>query len=108
MSAPLISVIIVCLNPGPRLHTALASVREQRGENFECVVIDGASTDGSREWLETQRIRLGSLVSEPDHGVYDAMNKGVARATGEWVIFLGADDRLVTNDVLSCAEKMLR
>lgn len=95
MSTPLVSVVVVCRNPGPRLHAALESVWAQPGENCEIVVIDGASTDGTREWLEMQRSRLGALVSEPDNGVYDAMNKGVAAARGEWVLFLGADDRLL-------------
>lgn len=93
--APLISVILVCRNPGPRLPTALESVWSQSGATVEVVVIDGASTDGSREWLETQHHRLGTLVSEADHGIYDAMNKGIAHASGVWVIFLGADDRIV-------------
>lgn len=92
--APILSVIVVCRNPGPRLQAALASVWDQQGVAPELVVIDGASADGSAAWLETQRPRLGALVSEPDRGVYDAMNKGVAAARGEWVLFLGADDRL--------------
>jgi len=99
MSAPLISVVLVCRNPGPRLHEALASVWAQTGVEFEAVVVDGASTDGTREWLETQQSRLGTLISEPDTGVYDAMNKGLAAARGDWVLFLGADDRL-TDSVL--------
>jgi putative colanic acid biosynthesis glycosyltransferase len=100
-AAPSISVIVVCKNPGARLHAALASVWEQRWAEPELVVIDGASTDGSREWLEAQRARSATLVSEPDAGVYDAMNKGVAAAHGEWVLFLGAEDRLVGDMVLS-------
>ena len=64
-------------------------------------MIDGGSTDGTREWLEARRDRIGTLVSEPDGGVYDAMNKGVAAARGDWVLFLGADDRLVGDMVLS-------
>lgn len=93
MSAPLVSVILVCRNPGPRVREALASVWTQ--PDTEAVVIDGASGDGTREWLETQRRRLGTLVSEPDSGIYEAMNKGVAAARGEWVLFLGADDRML-------------
>ena len=98
---PSISVIVVCKNPGSRLATALESVWAQRWVEPELIVIDGASTDGTREWLERQRARIAVLVSEPDQGIYDAMNKGVARATGEWVLFLGADDRLVGEMILS-------
>lgn len=108
MPSPLISVVIVCRNPGPRLHDALASVWNQRNADAEAVVIDGGSTDGSREWLAAQRARLGALVAEPDRGVYDAMNKGVAAARGEWLLFLGADDRLAGEDVLFRAAGPLR
>lgn len=95
MSTPLVSVILVCRNPGPLLPAALASVWTQQGVACEIVVIDGASTDGTREWLEGQRGRLGTLVSEADQGVYEAMNKGVAAARGDWLLFLGSDDRLL-------------
>lgn len=95
MPIPLVSVVVVCRNPGLRLHAALGSAWVQPGEHCEVVVIDGVSTDGTREWLDTRRPQLGALVSEPDRGVYDAMNKGVAAARGEWVLFLGADDQLL-------------
>jgi glycosyltransferase involved in cell wall biosynthesis len=107
MPSPLISVVIVCRNPGARLRDALASVRAQRDADCEIVVIDGASTDGTREWLESQRTQLGALVSEPDTGVYAAMNKGVTRARGEWVLFLGADDRLDRDNVFARAALVL-
>ena len=100
-AAPPLSIILVCKNPGPRLHAALASVWEQLHVHPEIIVIDGASTDGSREWLTAQRARLATLISEPDAGLYHAMNRGVALATGEWLLFLGADDRLVGDMVLS-------
>src|SRR4051812_14036711 len=76
MSAtPSLSVIIVCKNPGKSLAIALESVWEQRHVQVELIVIDGASTDGSAQWLEARRGRLAVFVSEPDSGVYDAMNK---------------------------------
>ena len=99
--APLLSVLVVCRNPGIRLQAALASVWTQQGVTPELVVIDGASTDGSVAWLESHRERMAVLVSEPDAGIYDAMNKAVARATGEWLLFLGADDRLADPTVLA-------
>lgn len=99
-ATPIVSVIIVCRNPGQRLHTAAESVWRQQSAPVELIVIDGGSIDGSREWLERQRSRLGTLVSEPDAGVYDAMNKGIAAAQGEWVLFLGSDDRLANDFTL--------
>ncbi|MDB6169781.1 MAG: glycosyl transferase family 2 [Verrucomicrobia bacterium] len=93
-SPPLISVIVVCKNPGTRLHSALASVWNQRGVQPELIVVDGASTDGTVPWLESRRAQIATLISEPDNGVYAAMNKGLAAARGEWVLFLGSDDEL--------------
>ncbi len=108
MPNPLISVIVVCRNPGPRLRDALASVWEQSDVTVDVVVIDGASTDGTPAWLHEQRARIDSLVSEPDRGVYDAMNKGVRLARGEWILFLGADDCLIDPGVLAEASRTLQ
>ena len=102
MSAvPAISVIVACKNPGTRLHGSLESVWKQRHVRPELIVVDGGSADGAREWLETKRAQLDSFVSGPDGGVYDAMNRGVALARGDWVLFLGTDDRLAGDMVLS-------
>src|SRR5436305_7009102 len=84
-AAPSLSVIVACKNPGTRLHAALASIWEQRHLQPELIVIDGASTDGTREWLESNRTRCASLISEADAGVYHAMNKGITQAHGEWI-----------------------
>lgn len=105
---PIISVIVVCKNPGPHLQSALASVWSQREIKSELIVIDGASIDGTREWLESQRSRIATLVCEPDRGVYDAMNKAVAAARGDWLYFLGADDQLANHTVLSAVARELR
>lgn len=100
-AAPTLSVILVCQNPGPRLATAVASVRQQQHVKVELIVVDRASNDGTPGWLETQREGIAALISEPDSSVYAAMNKGLAAAHGEWVYFLGAHDRLVGDMVLS-------
>ena len=96
-----ISVLTVCRNADATIARTIASFLSQDYPNKELLVIDGASTDGSREWLTSQRARLATLISEPDAGHYHAMNRGVALATGEWLLFLGADDRLVGDMVLS-------
>ena len=107
-SSPLISLLIVCLNPGPRLREALASVWEQAGDDHEIVVVDGASTDGTAEWLASVRPRLAALHSGPDAGIYAAMNHVLRLARGEWILFLGADDRLANRDTLARAAPALR
>lgn len=108
-SAPLISIIIVCKDPGLRLRDALASVWGQHISPLpEIIVIDGGSEDGSRVWLASQRSRLATLVMEPDQGVYDAMNKGLAAAHGEWVFFLGADDKFFHDAVLNRTQTVLK
>ncbi len=106
--APPISVIVVCKNPGPHLHAALASVWSQHDASAELIVVDGGSTDGTRAWLEAQRARIATLIAEPDGGVYEAMNKGVTAARGEWLLFLGADDRLASDSVLAETASWLR
>ncbi len=108
MPPPLISVIVVCRNPGPRLHAALESVWSQAGAHAEVVVIDAASDDGTPGWLQTQASRLGAWISEPDGGVYDAMNKGARLARGAWLLFLGADDVLAAPDTLAQVSRILQ
>jgi glycosyltransferase involved in cell wall biosynthesis len=108
MTSPLISVILCFRNPGPVLAEALRSLEGQAEDSWELVLVDGASTDGSAGLVsESLRPRL-RLVSGPDRGVYDAMNKGLALAQGEWVYFLGADDRLEDPQVLGRAAALLR
>ena len=100
-AAPPLSVIVVCKNPGARLAAALESIWGQLHVSPDLIVVDGGSTDGTREWLESRRARIATIISEPDAGIYDAMNKGIAAARGEWLLFLGADDRLVGDMILS-------
>ena len=80
---------------------ALASVQGQTWKQVEHIVIDGASTDGSLPVIEAQRDRLAVLVSEPDRGMYDALNKGIQRATGDVVGFLHSDDLFADEKVLA-------
>jgi glycosyltransferase involved in cell wall biosynthesis len=87
-----VSVVTAVWNAKETIETAIDSIRSQCYQNIEHIVIDGGSTDGTCEVLERRRSELDVLVSEPDHGIYDALNKGVLRATGDVVGFLHADD----------------
>lgn len=91
---PLVSIVTVCRNAASTIEATLESVAMQRGRAIEHIVIDGASTDGTLAILERWRPRLALVVSEPDRGIADAFNKGVARATGAYLMFANADDWL--------------
>jgi glycosyltransferase involved in cell wall biosynthesis len=94
------SIVTVCLNCRNALATTLASVFEQTYPHVESIVIDGGSRDGTAEYLASLRAALAFSVSEPDAGIYDAMNKGMRAATGDYILFLNAGDRLLRADVL--------
>ena len=89
---PLVTVITVVLNGEQHLEQTIRSVLEQSYANIEYLVLDGGSTDGTLEIIGRYEDRIDSWVSEPDAGIYDAMNKGIARARGELIGLLNADD----------------
>ncbi|MEZ5071179.1 MAG: glycosyltransferase family 2 protein [Bacteroidales bacterium] len=90
--APSVSVITVVFNAAPHLKATLESVRNQSYPHIQHVVVDGGSTDGTVDIL--RKFPHCEWTSEPDRGLYDAMNKGLRKATGEYVWFLNAGDRL--------------
>jgi glycosyltransferase involved in cell wall biosynthesis len=87
-----ISVCIVVLNGNDSIAQALQSVVDQNYPALELIVIDGGSTDGTLETVRRFSPHIQHLISEPDRGIYDAMNKARERAQGDWLIFLGCDD----------------
>ncbi len=96
-----ISVITATWNCADTIGDCLASVAGQSYPDREHIVIDGASPDGTLSVLEAHRAQLAVLVSEPDQGIYDALNKGLSRASGEVVGLLHADDLYADADVLA-------
>jgi len=101
-----ISVITVCYNAASTLRDAVESVLGQVADaeapfELEYIVVDGASTDGTLDLLAPYRERIATLISEPDQGLYDAMNKGMKAATGDVVAILNADDVYASTDVLA-------
>jgi glycosyltransferase involved in cell wall biosynthesis len=97
---PKISIITINYNNLHGLKKTVESVVNQTWQEFEYIIIDGGSTDGSAAYLENQGEKLAYWISEPDKGVYNAMNKGVVKATGEYVLFLNSGDHFYDNTVL--------
>ena len=95
-----ISIITVCYNSAKTIEDTLKSVANQKDVNIEHILIDGASTDETIKIIK-QYDSVTTLISEPDKGIYDAMNKGIALATGEIIGTLNADDFYANDHVLS-------
>lgn len=98
---PKVSVVTVNFNMAESVAGTLDSVLAQDYPNFESIVIDGGSTDGSREIIASYADRLAYWVCERDKNLYDGMNKGVRAATGDWIIFMNSGDKFAGPDVLS-------
>ena len=96
-----ISVVTAVFNAASTVSHAVRSVAGQRGVEIEHIVVDGASNDGTLGVLNTHRASISVLISEPDAGIYDALNKGIALATGDVVGFLHADDFYAHENVVA-------
>lgn len=106
---PLISVVTVCFNAEKDIERTIDSLLSQSFENVECVFVDGKSADSTVSIIEN-RLKNNQnyiLVSEKDSGIFNAMNKGVKLASGEWIIFINAGDTFFDNDVLLNVSKEL-
>ncbi len=96
---PLVTIITSTYHAAEHLPTAIESIREQTYGNVEWIVVDGASKDGTLDILRQNEDVIDYWVSEPDKGIYDAWNKGLSLARGEWILFLGADDQIVSDAI---------
>ncbi len=94
-----ITVITVCFNAAATIEQTILSVIHQTYPHIEYIIVDGASTDGTLEIVKKYQKQIACLISEPDLGIYDAMNKGVMLATGDWINFMNAGDRFHDCDV---------
>mgnify|MGYP001260431427 CR=1 FL=1 len=97
---PYISIVTATYNSVELLQRCLDSVASQTFRAIEHIVIDGASTDGTVEIIKANKEKIAYWVSEPDTGIYNAWNKAVSHIRGEWVLFLGSDDKLVNETAL--------
>jgi len=107
MFKPTFSIIIPTYNSSEYIKACLLSLISQTFENFEIIIIDGLSTDNTIKvcnFFEDKRIKI---LSEKDNGIYDAMNKGIKLAKGDWLYFLGSDDSFYSNQTLALVSKTL-
>lgn len=95
-----ISVVTVCFNAADLIEKTISSVAEQTYPDVEYIVIDGKSTDATTDIIRKYSDSISYWVSEPDNGIYDAMNKGISAATGDYIIFMNAGDSFTDSTVL--------
>lgn len=106
MSTPVLSIITVCFRAREQVRMTMENILSQTWTDFEYLIIDGGSDDGTPKFLEQSSSLFESknipfhFISEPDHGIYDAMNKGTRMASGKWLLFLNAGDLFAAEDTL--------
>ena len=103
-----ITVITVCFNSAESIADTLESVAAQTYPTIEHIVIDGASTDDTVNIVRDRGKRVSQLISEPDSGIYDAMNKGIRLSSGEVIGFINSDDFYASPDVIAKVAKVVR
>ncbi len=98
---PKISIITIVYNGSNTLEKTIQSVINQNYKNFEYIIIDGNSTDGTQQIIEKYSHQITYWISEKDKGLYDAMNKGLVRATGDYVWFINSGDQIPTSTTIT-------
>ncbi len=106
MNKPKFSIITICYNAEKTIADTIKSVVEQNYPNIEYIIIDGGSKDLTLKAIEPYKYKIATLVSEPDKGLYDALNKGLKLATGDIIGLLHADDFYADNNVLAYIESL--
>jgi glycosyltransferase involved in cell wall biosynthesis len=101
MFNPKLSIITIVYNNVQDIERTMLGVLNQTYTNIEYVVIDGASTDGTLDVIKKYKSRISKLISESDKGIYDAMNKGLKLATGDYVLFMNSGDEIFANDTVA-------
>ena len=105
-NSPKITVITVCYNAVSEIECTILSVINQLYTNIEYIIVDGASTDGTLDIIKKYSAKISILISEPDKGIYDAMNKGLRSLDGDYVCFLNAGDFLPSPTIASRIAEM--
>lgn len=96
-----VTIVTVCYNAEAVIEKTIQSVLGQTYDSIEYIIVDGCSTDGTLAIIEKYKDRISKVISEPDDGIYDAMNKGIHLATGKWIQFLNAGDTFFSEGTLA-------
>jgi len=105
--SPFFTIITSTLNVANTIERCVDSVICQTYKNYEHIIVDGLSTDGTIDYLLSRKEHFSVLISEPDTGIYNAWNKALKHAKGEWILFLGADDILADETILADVSKFI-
>ncbi|GBR73581.1 glycosyl transferase GTA-type super family [Candidatus Termititenax aidoneus] len=100
---PKFSIITVCKNSEQTIERTICSVAEQNFKDYEYIIVDGASTDKTLELAKKYKRHINKIISEPDTGIYEAMNKGIKLTQGEYLLFLNAGDLFLHENILDIA-----
>lgn len=104
---PKISIITVCKNSAGTIYKCIESVVNQSYANIEYIIIDGLSSDETLDVIKSFGSKITTLITEPDSGIFDAMNKGISASTGDYIIFLNADDYFISTYVINYTVKFI-
>ena len=102
-----LSIITITYNDLDNLKNTLKSIEVQDNKNFEWIVVDGNSKDGTKNFIEHSEYKPSTFISEPDAGLYDAMNKGIKAATGNYLVFMNAGDTFPDTTTVAFIEKQI-
>ncbi|MCK1986507.1 glycosyltransferase [Lysinibacillus fusiformis] len=105
---PKISIITACYNAEKTIEQTIKSVINQTYDNIEYIIVDGASTDGTLDIVRKYEGQIDVIISEEDKGVYDAFNRGAKLASGEYILYLNADDYIISNDVIEGVSNFIK
>jgi glycosyltransferase involved in cell wall biosynthesis len=96
-----VTVVTVAYNAEAHIEKTIQSIIEQNFDSFEYIIIDGNSNDNTLKLIKKYEKNIDLIISEPDHGIYDAMNKAVSFSSGEWIIFINSNDWFLGDNILS-------